>query len=116
MLETNKTILEKANAAIAEGNIESFLSFCAEDIDWTMVGDTSLKGKEAVRQWMATVYAEPPQFTVTHWITEGDFLVVQGEIDLKEEGKLVHYSYCDVWRFQEGKMVALKAYAVKTEI
>jgi ketosteroid isomerase-like protein len=36
------------------GNHEGFLSFCADDMEWTFVGDKTLKGKEAVRQWMAT--------------------------------------------------------------
>ncbi len=56
MSEKNKAILEEANAAIAEGNTEGFLSFCADDTEWTYVGDKTLKGKEAVRQYMATAY------------------------------------------------------------
>jgi ketosteroid isomerase-like protein len=48
--ENNKAILEAANAAIAEGNYEGFLSFCADDTQWTFVGDKTLNGKEAVRQ------------------------------------------------------------------
>ncbi|MBD0299764.1 MAG: nuclear transport factor 2 family protein, partial [Nitrososphaera sp.] len=60
MSENNKAILEAANAAIAQGNYEGFLSFCADDMEWTFVGDKTLKGKKAVRQWMATTYVEPP--------------------------------------------------------
>jgi hypothetical protein len=37
------------------------LSFCTDDTEWTFVGDKTLKGKEAVRQWMATTYIEPPK-------------------------------------------------------
>lgn len=54
MSEKNKAILEKGNAAIAEGNNKGFLSLCADDTEWMFVGDKTLKGKEAVRQWMAT--------------------------------------------------------------
>jgi len=50
MSAKNKAILEEANTAIAEGNNEGFLSFCADDMEWTFVGDKTLKGKEAVRQ------------------------------------------------------------------
>ncbi|MBW4694422.1 MAG: hypothetical protein KME27_21965 [Lyngbya sp. HA4199-MV5] len=56
MSENNKVILLEGNAAIAEGNNEGFLSFCADDTEWTFVGDKTLQGKEAVRQWMATTY------------------------------------------------------------
>ena len=117
MSEANKAILLKGNAAIAEGNHEGFLSLCAEDTEWTFVGDKTLKGKEAVRQWMATTYVEPPKFTVAHLIAEGDFLTVLGEITMKDEvGKPVHYSYCDVWRFHDGKIVELKAFVIQTEV
>jgi uncharacterized protein (TIGR02246 family) len=76
MSEKNKAILEKANAAITEGNNEGFLSFCTEDTEWTFVGDKTLKGKEAVRQYMAETYIEPPKFTVANLIAEGDFVTV----------------------------------------
>ena len=44
MPEKNKAILEAANTAIAEGNNEGFLSFCADDTHWTFVGDKTLNG------------------------------------------------------------------------
>jgi ketosteroid isomerase-like protein len=117
MLENNKVILEEANAAIAQGNYEKFLSFCTDDTEWTFVGDRTLKGKEAVRQWMATTYVEPPKFRVAHFIAEGNFVTALGEITLKDkDGKATDYSYCDVWHFREGQMVELKAFVIKTEV
>ena len=83
MSEKNKAILEAANAAIAEGNNEGFLSFCADDMEWTFVGDKTLKGKEAVRQWMATTYIEPPKFMVANLIAQGDFVTALGNITTK---------------------------------
>ena len=115
MSEKNKAILEKANAAVAAGDNEGFLRFCAEDTKWTFVGDKTLKGKEAVRQYMATAYAEPPKFTVDNLIAEGDFVTLLGEITLKDEdGKGAHYSDCDVWRFRNDRLVELKAFVIKT--
>lgn len=58
MFERTKVILEGANAAIAEGNYEAFLAFYADDTHWTFVGDKTLQGREAVRQWMATEYVD----------------------------------------------------------
>ncbi|XYI02179.1 nuclear transport factor 2 family protein [Sorangium sp. So ce1128] len=116
MSEKNKAVLEMANAAISEGNTEGFLSFCADDIEWTMVGEQTLKGKEAVRQLMATTYVEPPKFTVANLIAEGDFVTALGDITVKDkDGKATHHSYCDVWRFRGGKMVELRAFVIKTE-
>lgn len=110
----NKAILEKANAAIVEGNNEGFLSFCTDDTEWTFVGDKTLRGKEAVRQYMAVAYVEPPKFAVENLIAEGEFVTAIGKISMKnEEGKMVNYSYCDVWRFRDGKMAELKAFVIE---
>ena len=113
-MENNKAILEKANAAITTGNNEGFLAFCTEDTKWTFVGDKVLDGKEAVRQWMRTAYAEPPTFMVENLIAEGDFVTALGRISMKDEnGEMADYTYCDVWQFREGKMAALQAFVIK---
>ena len=115
--DNNKAILEEANAAIRSGNYEGFLSFCADDTQWTFVGDKTLNEKAAVRQWMATTYVEPPKFRVANLIAEADFVTALGDITMKgEDGKATHYSYCDIWRFRNGKIVELKAFVIKTEI
>jgi len=117
MSDKNKAILEEANAAIAQGNYEGFLSFCADDMEWTFVGDKTLKGKEAVRQWMAITYIEPPKFRVANLIAEGDFVTALGDITMKDEdGKATHYSYCDIWRFRGDKMVELRAFVIPAEV
>jgi uncharacterized protein (TIGR02246 family) len=116
MSEKNKAILEEANAHVARGDYEGFLSFCTDDTHWTFVGDRTLKGKEAVRQYMAVTYTEPPKFTVDNSIAEGEYLTVLGEITIKEaDGKATHYSYCDVWRFRDDKLAELMAFVIKTQ-
>ena len=115
MEENNKATLKKANAAIAAGDYEGFLSFCTDDTEWTYIGDKTLKGKDAVRQYLAASSEEPPKFTVTQLIAEGDFLTALGDITMKDEdGREVHHSYCDVWRFRAGKMFELRAFVIKT--
>ncbi|WP_432708903.1 nuclear transport factor 2 family protein [Pedobacter sp.] len=111
---SNKEILEKANVAIRKGNYEDFLTFCTDDTIWEFVADQTLHGKEEVRQYMAKTYVEPPKLTEERFIAEGEYLVVIGKITLKNiEGKVVKYSYCDVWRFRDGKMAALQAFVVE---
>ncbi len=115
MPETNKAILEEANTAIVKGDNEGFLAYCADDTHWTFIGDKTLKGKEAVRQWMETAYTEPPKFTVTNLIAEGDSVVAVGSIVTKDEEGEADSSYCDVWRFRDGKIVELRAFVIKNE-
>ncbi|HTF17193.1 MAG TPA: nuclear transport factor 2 family protein [Chryseolinea sp.] len=113
MWDRNKVILKKGNAAIAEGDYEGFISLCAEDTEWTFVGGTVLKGREAVRQWMKETYIEPPMVTVTNLIAEGDFLVATGEVTVKDrDGKETCNAYCDIWRFRGEEIVGLRAFVI----
>ncbi|AYL95105.1 nuclear transport factor 2 family protein [Mucilaginibacter celer] len=112
----NKEILLKANAMVAEGNNEGFLSFCTDDVIWEFIGDRKLEGKEAVRKYMAGVYAQPPKFEVENLIAEADFVTVTGKISLKnEQGRVIDYAYCDVWKFSHGKMAELKAFVIEVK-
>ncbi len=114
MSEKNKAILKQANAAVVRGDHEGFLAHCTEDVEWTFVGDRTLKGKEAVRRYMKATYIEPPTFAVAHLIAEDDFVTAVGDISIKDEtGKLVHSAYCDVWRIRDGKLAELKAFVVE---
>jgi ketosteroid isomerase-like protein len=115
MREKNKSILEEGNAAIRKGDNEGFLTFCADDTQWTFVGDKVLRGKHEVRQWMAETYVEPPKFIVKNLIAEGDYVTALGDITMKDEkGRDTLYAYCDVWRFRDGKIVALTAFVIKS--
>jgi len=116
MSEKNKEIVEKVNAAFAEGSAEGFLSLCAEDVEWTMVGDKTVKGKDAIRKRMASMDMEPPKFTVDNLIAEGEFVTAHGNMTMKDkDGKTVPYSYCDIYRFRDEKIVELSAFIIKTE-
>lgn len=110
----NKEVLQAANAAVMKGNNEGFLAFCTNSVVWNFVGEQTLTGKGAVRQYMADTYSEPPKFDVETMVAEGDYVTAVGKIDLKDQyGILTHYSYCDVWRFEDGKMAELTAFVIK---
>lgn len=117
MSTKNKEIVEKVNATFAEGGVEGFLSFCADDVAWTMVGNKTVKGKPAIREWMASMnMEEPPKFTVYKIIAEGDFATAYGDMTMKDkDGKWVPYAYCDIYRFRDGKIAELNSFVIKTE-
>ncbi|RZJ64372.1 MAG: nuclear transport factor 2 family protein [Flavobacterium sp.] len=108
----NKETLEKANSAVTAGDNEGFLSFCTDDVVWRFIGDQTLNGKQAVRDYMDKTYLEPPKFDVEQLIAEGDFVTAVGKISLNENGKTTRYSYCDIWKFRDGKMQELKAFVI----
>lgn len=115
MSANNKLVLEQANAAVTRGDYEGFLSFCTDDTVWTFVGERALRGKEAVRRWMAEAYRQgPPELTVDHMIAEGEFVTAVGVVTTKaENGKATSFAYCDVWRLQGGKLAELQAFVIE---
>lgn len=57
---------------------------------------------------MKEVYVKPPRFDVENLIAEGDFVTAIGKISTKDEdGKVIDYSYCDVWSFRDNKASAM---------
>ncbi|RZJ30086.1 MAG: nuclear transport factor 2 family protein [Chryseobacterium sp.] len=111
---TNTTILHKANEYVSKGDYESFLAYCTSETKWVFVGDRVLNGKEEVRAYMKEFYIEPPVFDVELAIEDGDFVTVTGNIRLKNKnGKYEHFDYCDIWRFEDGKIAELKAFVIE---
>ncbi len=117
MSDQIKEIVEKVNASFENGDTEGFLSYCADDINWTMVGEKHVKGKEAVREWMKQMDGmEPPKFSVDNLIADGDTAVCSGNMTMKDmDSKTVPYGYCDIYRFRDGKIAVLSSFMVKTK-
>ena len=110
----NTTILHKANEYVSKGDYESFLAYCTSETKWVFVGERVLNGKEEVRAYMKEFYIEPPVFDVELAIEDGDFVTVTGTISLKNKtGKYEHFNYCDIWRFENGKIAELKAFVIE---
>lgn len=113
MSDANKRVLQQANAAVAAGDNEGFLSYCVDDVVWSTVGGETLHGKEAVRRLMAREYVQPPVFTMRELVAEGDYVIALGEIDSRDDaGNTVHNTYCDVWRLRDGKLAELRAFVI----
>jgi uncharacterized protein len=120
MSSKHKEIIEKVNAAFAEGNSEGFLSFCTEDAEWLIVGDRDLKGKGAIREFMSSMEhsgMELPEFTVEAVIAEGDTVAAYGDMTMKDEsGETASYSYCDVYKFRNEEIIRLQSFVVKHKV
>lgn len=111
-----REIVEKVNEAFTTGNTGAFIDLCAEDIEWTIVGDQTVSGKDALREFMKSMEGhEPPKFTVETLIAESDSAMATGGMTMEEEpGCEGAYEYCDIYRFDgEDKIVGLKTFVVK---
>ena len=116
MANTNKQIVEKVNASFADGKTEVFLEQCKPDIVWKMVGEETRTGVDTIRKFMASMGdMEPPKFSAINVIGEGDFVAANGDMTMKnKDGKTESYSFCDIYRFDGGKIAELTSYVVST--
>jgi ketosteroid isomerase-like protein len=115
MSAKNKTIVEEVNEAMRHGNVEAFLTRCTDDFVWTMVGEAPIRGKDAIRRFMAQGPPEPPSFTVDTLVGDGDVVVAKGEMTMRDDaGTDTGYAFCDVWTFRGEQLASLNAFVIKT--
>ena len=117
MAANRKEIVQQINEGFAENNLEKVLSFCTDDIVWTMVGDTSVRGKDPIRRWMASMDPQPPQLTIRQTVAEGDSVVARGDMTMQEKknGPSIPYAFCDIYRFAGDKVAELTAFVIRTD-
>jgi len=117
MATNRKEIVQRINDAFAENNLEKVLSFCADDVTWTMVGDSTVRGKDSVRKWMAAMDPPQPQFTIQQTVAEGDVVITRGDMTMpdKKNGASIPYTFCDIYRFAGDKVAELTAFVIRTD-
>jgi uncharacterized protein len=117
MTASHKETVNKVNEAFAAKDIEAFLALCRDDVAWTMVGDRTAKGKQAIREWMGQMQqkaGDPPRVKPRRQIEEGSFVTEFGEMTMKENGTETPYWYSDNYRFAGDKIAELTSFVVKT--
>jgi hypothetical protein len=115
----NKQLMKDVFAELAKGNGEPFVEVLAEDVSWTIIGNTPWS-----RTWngLASVQIEllDPLFAqfgsryraeAVHLIAEGDHVVIESRGDVTTKaGRPYRNSYCYVCRFEDGKIRELTEY------
>jgi ketosteroid isomerase-like protein len=81
-----------------------------------MLGEKTVEGKSNIREWMSSMEGkEPPKFTVDYLLADGDAVAASGDMTMKdEEGNMQPYAYCDIYRFNGGKVTELRTFVAKT--
>jgi uncharacterized protein len=117
MAANRKEIVQRINEGFAENNLEKVLSFCTDDFTWTMVGDTTVRGKDPIRKWMASMDPQPPQFIIQQTIAEGDSVVTRGDMVMqgRKDSPSIPYAFCDIYRFSGDKVAELTAFVIRTD-
>ena len=115
----NKRLLQDVFAELARGNGRPFVDSMADDVRWTVTGQTkwskTYEGKQAViTELLGTLRTKiaDRQKTIAHrFIAEDDCVVVEarGE-NMTKSGVPYNNRYCFVFRLADGKVRELTEY------
>jgi ketosteroid isomerase-like protein len=115
----NKQLINHAYDALAKGDGRPFVDLLAEDVRWTIIGNTAWsgtwEGSRSVRtELLDSLFA---QFESTYRaqadrvLAEGDWVVIESHGDvIAKSGKPYRNTYCYVCRMEDGKVRELTEY------
>jgi len=115
----NKKLIQDAFAGWARGDSNAFFNLLAEDVRWTVIGNTPVSRTYTSRAEFVDGAANPLTAklagpivpTVRDVIAEGDKVVLQWEgRSSGKNGTIYHQTYCWVMRFADGKVREGTAY------
>ena len=116
----NKATVRNNFEQLALGNGAPLLDSLADDVQWTIIGTTVLSrtfdGKQAVIDQLLVPFREALveghiHIRVENLLADGDYVVAQGHGEaMTKRGVAYNNTYCWVYRFQGGRIVALTEY------
>ncbi|MCD8837288.1 nuclear transport factor 2 family protein [Mammaliicoccus sciuri] len=113
-----------SNSSVAEsfstGHFDKCNAYLDQDIEWHIVGDTTLKGYEEVENYCTQVshYFETvtTQFEIHDTIKSDHQIVVIGTGYFYKEGIQINkIDACDIYTFREDKIIKIQSYCIENK-
>lgn len=113
---TNQEIAE----AFSAGKFQITFPFLADNIEWNIVGENLLQGKESVMQYgdqTAKYFTEvTTEFTMDNLVVGNNCVAIDGTaVFTKKDGGKNYISSCDVYRFEGGMLKQINSYCISTK-
>ena len=111
----NRQIIEVITKAFNDDDDETILKYMADDVEWHMLGDDVISGKENI----SLFFSKNPEIKVItctqdHFLIDGDQASVSGEVQCQnQDGKVFDMYYCDIYELLDGKVKKMITYGVK---
>ena len=99
---------------LSKGNMQAVSNYLADDIQWKMVGYTTLSGKEEVLKFAQSAVMDAT-FSNTSFVEAGDQFTVEGTCRPVANPEKISAEYCDIYRFKGDKVVELVSYYIELE-
>jgi ketosteroid isomerase-like protein len=111
----NRQIIEIITKAFNDNDDETILKYMADDVEWHILGDDVISGKENVGHFFS-MNPEIKMITCTqdHFLIDGDVASVSGEVQCQNrDGKVFDMYYCDIYELLDSKVKKMITYGVK---
>jgi len=117
--QDNKQIIRNNFEQLAKGNGEPLVNSLADDVQWTIIGQTVLSktfaGKSAVLEFLGkfrdALVDGHIHIHVDNLLADGDYVVAQGHGEaMTKRGVPYNNTYCWVYRFGNGQIKAITEY------
>lgn len=104
-MTTKSDFLKKFNESFAKSDIDFILECMSEDIVWTMVGENTYEGKQAVHSALKEMKnIETLDLKLSRIITNQEFAAANGSMKIKEaSGKIQSFAFADFYEFSPSK-------------
>lgn len=102
-----KLFLKDFNVAFAKGDVPFLLAHVSDDIQWNIIGDRAIRGKDNFRAILKEMSKQKAKaLELRKIITHGTDASVTGVVTL---GQSKRVSFCDVYTFTGAKGVTIKS-------
>jgi ketosteroid isomerase-like protein len=94
---------------------EVILACLTDDIEWSVPGAFSSRGKDEFNSHIVDPgFAPLPDIAVTRYIEGGDVVVAEGTVKAPcTDGTVSNLLFCDVFTMRDGKVAKLTSYLVQ---
>jgi ketosteroid isomerase-like protein len=110
MSNQNIEATKKGYAAFNAGDLDAALSAFADDVEWTIPGDSVLggtyRGKDELTDLMAQLAQKTTSVKTKSFLADGDVVVVQTEVTAGGETS----QEADVFTFRDGKIIKAQSF------
>jgi uncharacterized protein len=109
--------IKKLSEEFSRGNFPATYNYFANDIEWKIIGDKMISGKENAIAFCTKMMTEIGSSTLNNInvIAEDNCVAIEGNCYFtNEEGKAAAVEYCDVFRFEEGQIKTITSYLVSS--
>jgi ketosteroid isomerase-like protein len=111
---SNRTIIMEIVAAFDNNDVDAIINLVTEDIEWNMVGENSISGKDNLRQFFADhLDMKMISSTKDHIIIDGNRGCVDGIVHCSNgKDKDFHMQYCDIYDIEHEKIKKITSYVI----